>query len=351
MTARTGLFVAPLPGSTPQGTSPTDGRLVLGGLFGTVSGCVAGGAISASATAMQLTVAQAVWRIPDPTNAAAVFLSPADPYTFTLSAGPASGSRIDVLWVKQDNFENGDADSRVTYGVAAGTAAATPVAPSIPAGAMKIAQVSVPTSAANAAACTVVTSFGGSQVAAPAAVVGAQVNLPATGQYIGQRAYSQQSGLAVEYRWNGTAWKPWESDFLAFTPSVDLGSGGNGTGSALAARYRGGRVLFQAFYAIGSGGSMGAYLRLSIPGGAADIGTYPVDGNSSVVFKNASDNYRTYTGTCYFDTNTTIRFLTIGWPNQSSNAGIGLDIGSTFPFNEAWGAGDQAHVTIEYDLA
>lgn len=159
MVARTGLFVKPIPTTPAQGTSPTDGRLVFGGLFGTTGGCIAGGVFTASATQMQVTVSASVWRIPDPTNSAAVFLSPADTNIFTFSAGPASGSRIDLLWVKQNNYENSDADSRVTYGVTAGVASATPVAPSLPAGAMLVGTLTVPTGVSNAAACTLVPAF------------------------------------------------------------------------------------------------------------------------------------------------------------------------------------------------
>jgi hypothetical protein len=159
MVARTGLFVAPVPGPPPVGTSPTDGRLVLGALFGTTGGCLSGGAFTTSGTLMQATIAPAVWRIPDPTNTGGVYLSPADTTTLTFSAGPASGSRIDAIWVRQNNYEALDADSRVTYGVTTGTATSSPTAPAIPAGAMKIGQLTVPTGASNAAACVLVPTY------------------------------------------------------------------------------------------------------------------------------------------------------------------------------------------------
>jgi hypothetical protein len=64
--------------------------------------------------------------------------------TVQASAGPASGSRIDRLWVRQHDPDQGDADNLVEVGVTEGTAAASPTAPSIPAGAQEIRRFLVP---------------------------------------------------------------------------------------------------------------------------------------------------------------------------------------------------------------
>ena len=159
MVARSGLFVAPVPGAPPVGTSPTDGRLALAGLFGTIPQLERGGAISQSASVMQFTVAQAVWQLPDVTNASATFMSATDPVVLTAAAGPGTGSRLDAIAVKQNNYENGDADSRANVIIIAGTPGAPGVLPPIPAAYWLYASILVPTSAANAAACTV-TVFG-----------------------------------------------------------------------------------------------------------------------------------------------------------------------------------------------
>ena len=159
MVARSGLFVAPVPGTPPIGTSPTDGRLALGGLFGTVPQLERGGAITQSASLMQFSVAQAVWQLPDVTNASATFMSATDPVVLTAAAGPGTGSRQDAIAVKQNNYENGDADSRANVIIIAGTPGAPGVLPTIPAAYWLYASILVPTSAANAAACTV-TVFG-----------------------------------------------------------------------------------------------------------------------------------------------------------------------------------------------
>lgn len=155
MVARTGLFTAPVPGSPPVGTSPTDGRLVLGGLFGTTPKLISGGAVTQSGTTMQFTLAQAVWQLPDTTNAAAVFISPTDQTVLTPAAGPATGSRVDSVIVKQNNFEAGDADSRANAILLVGAPGAPGLPAALPAGYYRYADITVPATAANAAACTV----------------------------------------------------------------------------------------------------------------------------------------------------------------------------------------------------
>ena len=158
MVARSGMFVAPLAGSPPTGMSPTDGRLAFSSLIGTVPQLASGGAITQSPSVMTITVAAAVWQLPDVSNAAGLttFLSATDQFVLTPAAGPATGSRIDLIVVKQNNVENADADSRVNVILVAGTPGAPGVAPAVPGGGYLYATVTVPTSAANAAACTVV---------------------------------------------------------------------------------------------------------------------------------------------------------------------------------------------------
>jgi len=57
-----------------------------------------------------------------------------------IAAGaPASNSRIDVLWVKHEDNTTGDAASLPIFGVTSGAAAASPVEPAIPTGALRLA--------------------------------------------------------------------------------------------------------------------------------------------------------------------------------------------------------------------
>lgn len=75
-----------------------------------------------------------------------------------LSAPPSANARIDVVYVKQHETRppmSDDSDFPV-FGVARGVAAATPVAPSVPAGGLALAQVLLPAGVSNTTAAGVV---------------------------------------------------------------------------------------------------------------------------------------------------------------------------------------------------
>lgn len=75
-----------------------------------------------------------------------------------LRAAPSANSRIDVVYVKQNETRSpmSDGSDVPEFGVVNGVAAATPVAPSIPGGALALAQVLLPAGVSNTAATGVV---------------------------------------------------------------------------------------------------------------------------------------------------------------------------------------------------
>ena len=75
-----------------------------------------------------------------------------------LDAAPSANSRIDIVYVKQNESRSPMSDSSdvPAFGVVKGTAAATPVAPAVPAGALALAQVLLPAGVSNTAASGVV---------------------------------------------------------------------------------------------------------------------------------------------------------------------------------------------------
>lgn len=75
-----------------------------------------------------------------------------------LSAAPSANSRIDVVYVKQNESRPPMSDSSdiAMFGVVQGVAAATPVAPAVPNGALALAQVLLPAGVSNTAAAGVV---------------------------------------------------------------------------------------------------------------------------------------------------------------------------------------------------
>lgn len=75
-----------------------------------------------------------------------------------LNAAPSANSRIDVVYVKQHETRPPMSDNSdfPVFGVMKGVAAATPVAPSVPSGALALAQVLLPAGVSNTAAAGVV---------------------------------------------------------------------------------------------------------------------------------------------------------------------------------------------------
>lgn len=75
-----------------------------------------------------------------------------------LKAAPSANSRIDVVYVKQNERRSpmSDGSDVPGFGVVNGTAAAVPVAPAVPAGALALAQVLLPAGVSNTAASGVV---------------------------------------------------------------------------------------------------------------------------------------------------------------------------------------------------
>lgn len=75
-----------------------------------------------------------------------------------LNAAPSANSRIDVVYVKQNETRSPMSDSSNVpeFGVVKGAAAAVPVAPAVPAGALALAQVLLPAGVSNTSAAGVV---------------------------------------------------------------------------------------------------------------------------------------------------------------------------------------------------
>jgi hypothetical protein len=233
--ARSGLFVAPTSG---VGTAPTDARLALAGLIGVAPQTVQGGAITQSSSNMQFTIAPAVLQLPDPTNAAATFLSPIDQTILTPAVGPTTGSRVDLIVGKQNNPENGDADSRANFSIVAGTAGAPGLPPAVPAGFSQLAQIQVPTNAATASACTV-TVKSPSVFAPPALLATTWALLQTVTGQLGQTATVYADANAANnqtYRWlPGTGWVSAAGGLVMVKPSSVANTGGSASISALGA--------------------------------------------------------------------------------------------------------------------
>lgn len=111
--------------------------------------------VSGVASGMKLTVApfQAVLA-----RYGALLISNDGDYTVSLSAAPSANSRIDAVYVKQNEKDSpmSDASDGPVISVVQGATAATPTAPTIPSGALLLAYVTIPAGVSNTTASGVV---------------------------------------------------------------------------------------------------------------------------------------------------------------------------------------------------
>jgi len=159
---------------------------------------------------------------------------------WTIPAAPVSNSRIDLLWIRATDPAEGEATSGTDgpggapravpiFGVTSGTAAPSPVAPALPAGAYLIATVTTPSGAASIAGSTIVQSYGFAQLSGGTIYARTLALLPSTAVE-GDRAVALGSG--VRYERAGGAWLP-EGAVLAvadFTALAALPTGGRVVG-------------------------------------------------------------------------------------------------------------------------
>lgn len=151
------------------------------------------------------------------------------------TAAPATNSRIDLIWVKQNDKSKGDADNLAVLGVTQGVSATSPVAPALPARAMEVARATIlsTTTATNTATITQTFTYAalkGTPIRVRNTTDRATITTPAISQQVA-RLDLEANGSLVEV-WNGTAWVPpsVSNRYAEFTgPAIDSnpGSGTN----------------------------------------------------------------------------------------------------------------------------
>ena len=157
MTAFRGLFVRK---DSTRGTTPAEARRALAGLLHrTSSGAPRQGLLSpvqvVGTTGWAYSV-PAAWWVTSRGLADGVVLAGSDGVvSVPTDPAPASGSRIDIIYVLHRDVDLADANSESIIAVAVGVASGTPTAPTIPAGAMEIARATVASTNANTLAATI----------------------------------------------------------------------------------------------------------------------------------------------------------------------------------------------------
>ena len=246
MPARRGLFVRR---DTAAGTSPQDARLAQAGLVtaagplgvvpGVLSGCVVAGTSGWTYTVgagHYVTSRSAA-------DGAVIGALDGTTTTETVAGAPASGSRYDLIWVRQRDVDSGDSDSLAVVGVTSGTASGSPAKPtgSVPVGALVLAEARVYADATSTAHANVtitpvaprVAARGGvipvANVAQRAAVVAAAS--PLAGNPLVFLRTDAGAGRELEYTTDGTTFRTVAATYAAQRAgSVNVGSPGTSGG-------------------------------------------------------------------------------------------------------------------------
>ncbi|BCW79014.1 hypothetical protein [Arthrobacter sp. NicSoilC5] len=174
---------------------------------------------------------------------------------------PATNSRWDLVYVKQNDIAKGDADNLAVVGVVNGTAAASPTKPtgSLPAGAMVLAEARIfaGTTATNGGSNTVSqvwrhTAARGGDIPVRNTTERAEITTPAPGQGV------LRLDIGSLEIWNGAKWLTTVSSGIPYTPIwtgvADFGSGGSLTGTYWV---HGDLVTLKARATFGAAGTMG----------------------------------------------------------------------------------------------
>lgn len=128
--------------------------------------------------------------------------------TVPAAAAPVANSRIDVIWVRQNDQTKGDPNNLAVAGVTAGTPAASPAAPAIPEGAMELARATITstTTATNTASITQTWRYAalkGSPIILRNFNERGEITVPQVGQRV--QRLDIANGQLIQ-AWDGTGW-------------------------------------------------------------------------------------------------------------------------------------------------
>lgn len=252
------------------------------------------------------------------------------------TAAPGSNSRIDTVYVWQREFSLDGTDSNPVIGVAQGTAAASPTAPSLAAfpGALALANITVP---AGVTATNTGTTIA--QVAPFTATAGGIIAFRTTTERdaatvgLNQKCVVLSNG--AEYQKTASGWRTLNFPKTAFTPSwtnLTIGSGSN-TGFY---KIVNGECFGEIVTTLGSGLSVGA-AAFTLPV-TADIAAASMPVGQVNLLDTGSGNF---VGTLLWDG---ARAAV-----QYQPAAFWSAVSSTAPFT--WAAGDSIRGSFRYPVA
>lgn len=122
------------------------------------------------------------------------------------TTAPASNSRYDVIYVQQREVSEGDPDSSAVIGVVQGAAAAVPVVPSIPSGAIELGRALVGAGITATTAATITQTAPFTTVSGTPIPARSKAAVDAiTGYPVGTLAQDLSTGAT--YRFDGSSWQ------------------------------------------------------------------------------------------------------------------------------------------------
>jgi len=259
--------------------------------------------------------------------------------SLTAAAGSTRLDRLDV--VVSDPAEDGSGAVSIAI-VKTDGVAGSGVTAAAPARSHPLAVISVPSAGSPTViwAATYCVAAGGVLPVLTFAL------LPASAGQVGQKAEVFADSTAANnmiYRWNGSVWKPWDSDWITYTPTltgVAIGTGGSATNTA-AYRFVAGQVKVRGVITLGSSGSsVSGTIVVTLPVTALAL-RHPYqryDGAATFYDLSAVQNYYS-APTANNASVTDINILSFYGTN-----GLRAGTGASTPFT--WAAGD----SISYDL-
>lgn len=274
-------------------------------------------------------------------------------YNATTTAAPGSNSRIDliILWAREFSLDGSDSTPVIT--VVQGTAAASPTAPSLAAypGAIELARATIPAgiTATTSATITQTAPFTSADGGIVVFRTTTEMNLWTTA-LTNQRA--EDLSTHIIYRWNGSAWKAWESEWIDYSGTVTVTNwvSGSGTGAAktFSYRYVNGRVRVKWYLGFGTTGASvtTSFVTFTLPVAASTPPhsefNYP---GTAEIWDNSPAVLRVNCGVVSNGTSTTVvRIYT------TTLSGNGYDfVAPAVPIT--WAVSDAVHGEFEYDPA
>lgn len=229
MAVHNAIGVMGLSGTDPVGvTTPNDARLALGALLATRAARAHTGIIYGGDPSALAVFTRTDWAYAIPAGAACIAVSATSGAYIVVNDGtayvttdpsPQSGSRIDLVWIRQaDAVDGSDAVTQAEVGVSIGTpAASNPVRPSVPAGALILKSYVMPSTATNTNGAT------GTHEAAYVTAAGARDVCRNRSRLNTYGVWEGREVLLLDedevWRYSGSKWRLWAHDWRAVSPA------------------------------------------------------------------------------------------------------------------------------------